>query len=78
MRSRRQALYPSERQELDDIEYALPFLEADEPPRGVEDRERARIASLPPEILQRFCTKTLPADIAQAREAVMWQEVAAP
>lgn len=78
LRSRAQALYPSERQELDDIEYALPFLETGEPPRGVEERERARIASLPPEILQRFCTSALPADIARAREAVMWREAATP
>lgn len=71
-------LYPSEAQELDDIDQALPFLEAGESPPLVEAAERARLDALPSAQQAAYCQRGLAEGIARARERIVQLQPALP
>jgi hypothetical protein len=64
-------LHPAEAQELDDIDQALPFLEAGESPPLVEAAERARLDALLPAQRAAYCGRGLAEGIARARARIV-------
>lgn len=80
LRTRRdagQTLYPSEQSERDDIDYALPFLQAGLSTPHREEEERARLAALTPEQRSGYCAG-LAGRIEQARQRLAMAEPPLP
>jgi hypothetical protein len=67
-------LYPTEQQELEDIEYAMPELRAGAAQALAEEQERARLQALPAEVRTAFCQRGLGDGIERARERVVERE----
>jgi hypothetical protein len=70
-KARGKTLYPTEQQELEDIEYAMPVLQAGVVPVLVEEEERARLQALPTEVQGAFCQRGLAGGIERARERIV-------
>jgi hypothetical protein len=71
MRDKGETLSPYERGDLEEIEYALPFLRAGKRDAAEAAKESARIAALTPEQRGKFCRIEMPARMDRAYRRLM-------